>query len=571
MANKIQLLRNATISADKSTAKTNLGNKLANLNDGEIAINRYQDGEQVKVLLGFNNKVGTGTKTFILDPDAIPAEVQTALDEITGGGSGSGGGAIDKAKEEVIGKDTDTKDSDTVKGAKKYADNAVSVAIADLDVADSVTTGSFVASVSETDGKIAVTKGAITGETITVTGNADGSMTLEANIDGTTIVKDGTTKKLSVASSALTQYVGSNAVSVGAVSSDNKKTISLGINANDKVLSQSASGLLATLTIGYDSTNKKIQLKGNNSTVVSEFDASAFVKDGMLADAQVFTATAKTQTVTFDDKTTHEYTGLTVGHHYVAFEFNTTTSGTVTEYKYDILDATDIVDVYGAGNGLDLSGHTFSVKLDSSSDSYLTVGTSGIKLSGVTSAISNEVTRAKAAEETNATNISNEVARAKAAEETNATNISAEVTRAKGVENTVIGGVGLNSDGSHKTTTGNYTSKATTIAGEISALDGQVKTNADAISAEVTARATAITNAINALDVTAVGGTGKVITTVSETDGKISATAIDLNAGNVAATATTATDTAVAVTGTTVKEQIASLAASIAIIDCGTY
>ena len=72
-----------------------------------------------------------------------------------------------------------------------------------------------------------------------------------------------------------------------------------------------------------------------------------------------------------------------------------------------------------------------------------------------------------------------------------------------------------------------------------------------------------INAAINKLDVAEVGGTGKVITTVSETDGKIAATAIDLTAANVAATATEASDNAVAVTGTTVAAQIASLAASI--------
>lgn len=46
-----------------------------------------------------------------------------------------------------------------------------------------------------------------------------------------------------------------------------------------------------------------------------------------------------------------------------------------------------------------------------------------------------------------------------------------------------------------------------------------------AISAEATARGTAITNAINALDVSAVGGNGQYIQAISETDGKISATA----------------------------------------------
>ena len=68
---------------------------------------------------------------------------------------------------------------------------------------------------------------------------------------------------------------------------------------------------------------------------------------------------------------------------------------------------------------------------------------------------------------------------------------------------------------------------------------------------------------IQKLDVDAVGGNGKVITTISETDGVVSATAIDLKAANVAATATAASDTAVAVEGATVEAQVASLAKSI--------
>ena len=50
---------------------------------------------------------------------------------------------------------------------------------------------------------------------------------------------------------------------------------------------------------------------------------------------------------------------------------------------------------------------------------------------------------------------------------------------------------------------------------------GGVKT---AIDNEATARDTAITNAINALDVASVGGSGKYISAISEADGKISAT-----------------------------------------------
>ena len=75
--------------------------------------------------------------------------------------------------------------------------------------------------------------------------------------------------------------------------------------------------------------------------------------------------------------------------------------------------------------------------------------------------------------------------------------------------------------------------------------------------------AKSVKDAIEALDVAQVGGTGKVITTVSETNGKISATATDLNAENVAFTPTKNVTGAVDVTGTTVTAAIASLAKSV--------
>lgn len=101
------------------------------------------------------------------------------------------------------------------------------------------------------------------------------------------------------------------------------------------------------------------------------------------------------------------------------------------------------------------------------------------------------------------------------------------------------------------------------ISDEITRAKAAEEANKAAIEKEVNDRIAAI----EALDVDAIGGKGKVITTVSEADGKISATAIDLNASNVAATATNATDEKVAVEGTNVEAQIASLAKSIKYVD----
>lgn len=78
--------------------------------------------------------------------------------------------------------------------------------------------------------------------------------------------------------------------------------------------------------------------------------------------------------------------------------------------------------------------------------------------------------------------ITDEVSTARAAEKKNADAITAENDRATKVEDKIESSVGLATDGSHVTTKGNYTKAATTVVGEIAALDTQVKTNADGIA-----------------------------------------------------------------------------------------
>ena len=104
---------------------------------------------------------------------------------------------------------------------------------------------------------------------------------------------------------------------------------------------------------------------------------------------------------------------------------------------------------------------------------------------------------------------------------------------------------------------------------DFSNTNAAIKANKDAIdvlngaNTVVGSVAKSVKDAVEALDAVEVGGTGKVITTISETDGVIAATAIDLAAENVAATAIKASDETVAVEGTNVKAQVESLAKSI--------
>lgn len=144
------------------------------------------------------------------------------------------------------------------------------------------------------------------------------------------------------------------------------------------------------------------------------------------------------------------------------------------------------------GNGLAVVDHVVNVKVDAASEDFLTVGKDGVKLGGVQDAI--DKAAAKAATEvvedaeghvtvTKATGLNGQTIYTIGENDiASDTALTAEVTRAKAAEDKIEASVGLAADGSHITTSGNYTSGATTIAGEIAAVDAQVKTNTDALA-----------------------------------------------------------------------------------------
>ena len=343
----------------------------------------------------------------------------------------------------------------------KGIEDTIDSKIANLDKTDTAVAKKFVTSVSETDGLITVTRGEITSKdkTVKMTDGADGGFDVAVNIDGTTIIKNASSGALSVASGALTQYKGSNAVKVSEVDPENNKTVSLSINSNDKVLTQSNDGLFANINLTWDKT-EGLKLIGKDAAVIATIPATDFIKDGMLENA------------TYDEET-----------HKITLTFNPDSEKAPIELNLSNL-------VYEAGNGLELTGNVFSVKKSTEEDSerFLKVGTDGVKVSGIQEAINKASNKIKEKSTGRVTVTSNVEADGHTtytiAEDdiAQATVLNDEIDRATAAELKTNQGVGLNDDGSHKTTTGNYTAKATTIAGEISALDAQVHTNATNIA-----------------------------------------------------------------------------------------
>lgn len=108
-----------------------------------------------------------------------------------------------------------------------------------------------------------------------------------------------------------------------------------------------------------DEEPAKIQLLGIDNVVVSEIDATPFIRDGMLNDVEY---DAETNTLTF-------------------------TWNTEAGEKSDTVVLSDIIEPYTAGNGLKLTGNEFAVKVDTESEAFLSVGENGLKLAGVQEAI----------------------------------------------------------------------------------------------------------------------------------------------------------------------------------------
>lgn len=429
MALSLQLKRNSEIPDSKEAALSGLTNALSSgtTSEGEPMIGIYNDGAEgdVKILFGIAD--GSGHST-IFDSEAIPADVQEAIDAIMGGDPNDEYDTITEISSAltIINGNESTEgsiaygDKQTYASAATYTDNA----IAGLDVADTAVSRSFVTEVSETDGKIAVKRGAVTsnGGTIVLSDGADGGINIE------------------VVSSALTQYVGAEAIKVGAESGGNK-TISLVINSNDKVLTQSGDGLLTNINLEW-STTDGLKLIGKGGAAIATIPAKDFIKDGMLQNVELKAASDGAPV------------GSATTGTFLVFTFNADAGPKVIN-----LDVTSLIDVYTAGDGINVDGKVISAKLASGSEGFLTVGADGIKLSGVQDAIN----------------------------------------KAKGEENAAIdkieASVGLAEDGSHKQASGNYTSTATTVVGEIAALDTALATvsgDAANVQAEVDKVETAV-------------------------------------------------------------------------------
>lgn len=317
--------------------------------------------------------------------------------------------------------------ADTVSGSVA---NSIKTAIAGLDVDAIGGTGKVITTVSEQDGKISATAIDLTAGAVAAT---------DSEGDASHVAVEGTT---------VAAQIESLAKSIKGIS-DDAKTYSVKKLSQDEVTA-----------LGETNVREAYQLLDGESQVSGE--TIKIYKDSSL------------KSVALD--------GQTLNFTYILADGSESTVG---------VDVSTFLAESEFGKGLEVVNNIVNVKVDAASEEFLTVGKDGVKLSGVQAAI--DKAAKKAATEvvedaeghvtvTKDTGLNGQTIYTIGENDiASDTALTDEVTRAKAAEDKIEASIGLAADGSHVAASGNYTSGATTIAGEISALDTQVKKNADAI------------------------------------------------------------------------------------------
>lgn len=211
---------------------------------------------------------------------------------------------------------------------------------------------------------------------VTVT-PGDGKTTIAVNLKAdNNALKLDATEGLYVDETALTSYEGVNAITItDKAEAEGVKEIALKISADDKILSQTADGLLATFAIakldaateGYAASYQLQDKDGNALGATIDIP-----KDMVVSKGEVKTV----------ETTDQPYSGAVVGDKYIELTIANASKSPLW------IPVKDLVDIYTSGNGINVNGsNVISVVVDPTAESFLTVGAAGIKLAGVQNAI----------------------------------------------------------------------------------------------------------------------------------------------------------------------------------------
>ena len=383
----VKFLRNQTPFETRDLARQALENNKAQAADGTALLARYTitDGQatDVKTLVGFVAEVNSTKYVTIIDVEGGSEDVEKLRDEINaklGTTFISSGNTVEANLTALSGNPQSTSAETSVEGAKRYADELknqmdytgvttgdgvyvtnvtqsdgiVSATTATLPtVTGEVESKKVVMSVSEEKGEITVTKGTIesSDKTVVIGDLAEGNgVDFKVNIDGVTLEKNEN-GVISVTSSALTQYVGDDDTIQISAAVEGVKTVS-----SPLTIQKVTTGLSEIVKEEY-------HLVGASGNTIG-------VPVQIYKDSHIVSITYIT-----DSGDTH-YQNLE--YVYIDASGNTqTTYVNMSELVIEAEFASGITVTDGVAHGV----------VDSTSETFLTVGADGFKLAGVQDAI----------------------------------------------------------------------------------------------------------------------------------------------------------------------------------------
>lgn len=165
---------------------------------------------------------------------------------------------------------------------------------------------------------------------------------------------------------------GNVTLSLGANGLKAEDTTALRDVTGQNFIKKSGTNVEGHLNLTYNTETKKINLEGFDSSIIASIDATAFIKDGMINTVELVT-----------DPESHD-PGT-----YLVITFNTD-AGKDAIY----LDVTGLIDVYQGTNGVKVTGKDIHLIIDPTSEPYLSLSDSGIKIEGINAKISKVVEQA---------------------------------------------------------------------------------------------------------------------------------------------------------------------------------
>ena len=599
----IQLFRNSIIKTGRQAAIDALEAQKASVPDGGLILARYSsDGKDsnVKTVLGIvRNGGGTNVQLTVIDVEGAAENLQNAINNISREKVSEEGKAITSIRQEngvvfvefggvaaanvSVADSTGKFDSDNVEGAlleiKTSLDNAIGTGgSVETQITNKINALNSEESGTSTSHHITVGVKQAAGKITSVT--VSDSDIASAELLGTTSdAKDKATAFGYIAKEVADREAAIKALNFGSVGGNGQVITT--ISQTDGKVSATAATLSAdnvaftSSDTAFTSNNVSAALdalytrSGDGSKVTLE--SAEGTESGVLKVYTIKQGGSEVGKINIP-KDLVVTSGSVVKGTWNDGTFTEEESGSGTALKLVIanqeapvyINALDLVKDHTAGNGIAISDtNEISVKKASDSEPFLTVGADGVKLSGVQAAINTAAAAATTKVEKTGEGSHIEVASAKSEDDGSVTYTISESDIASATDLTTETNNRTKADKelADKLGTGVSTAATETVTAQLQALSG----TSESLSGDTSVKgAKKYTDAkVEALDLDSVGGIGQVITTISQTDGQVSATAIDLTANNVKATASTGVPTAVDVAGETVSEQIASLATSI--------